>query len=149
VIGLAKIAKGISSAVVRFVIVGIAFPYLLEYFSPTISAYVQLPPAIQVWEAFILFGVLYAVTGFLQAAYSKGEYPWLLGKVGSGVVNIAFFTYIFLLLPKNIGSAGIQSTGLLYLIYLEVALAYLYLILDFYDARRSRAQKPKEPPAAV
>ena len=135
---MAKIAKGVSSAALRFVVVGIVFPYLLEYFSPTLSSYVQLPPPIQVWEAFILFGALYAVTSFLQTAYSKGEYPWLFGKIASGVVSIAFFTYIFLLLPKTVGSAGIQTNGLLYLIYLAVGLAYLYLVLDFYDARRSK-----------
>ncbi len=146
---MVKLAKGISSAALRFVVIGIAFPYLLEYFSPTLSSYVQLPPADQVWEAFILFGALYAVTGFLQNAYSKGDYPWLFGKLGSGVVSIAFFTYIFLLLPKSVGSAGVQSTGLLYLIYLEVALAYVYLVLDFYDARRSKNPKPKEPVVAV
>jgi hypothetical protein len=144
--GLAKIAKGISSAAVRFVIVGIVFPFLLEYFSPTLSSYVQLPPADQVWETFILFGALYGVTSFLQTAYSKGEYLWLLGKLGSGVVSILFFTYLFLLLPNTVGSAGIQSTGLLSLIYLAVGLSYAYLVLDFYDARRSRNAKPKEEP---
>jgi hypothetical protein len=139
---LVKIAKGISSAAVRFFAVGIIFPYLLEYFSPTISSYVQLPPPREVWAVFILMGALFAVTGFLQNAYSKGDFPWLFGKIGGGIVSIIFFTYLFLLLPKTVGSAGIQSTGLLSLIYLSVALSYCYLILDFVDARRSRASKP-------
>ena len=140
---MAKIAKGISSAAVRFLVVGVAFPYLLEYFSPTISSYIQLPPPGQVWAAVVLFGAMFAVTSFLQSAYSKGDFPWLFGKIGSGLASIAFFTYVFLLLPKNagaagLGSAGIQSTGLLSLISLAVALSYVYLILDFADARRSR-----------
>lgn len=135
---MAKIAKGVSSAALRFVVVGIAFPYLLEYFSPTISTYLQLPPANEVWAVFILMGSLFAVTGYLQNAYSKGDYPWLFGKIGSGLSEAVFFTYLFLLLPNSVGTAGIQSTGLLTLIYLAVALSYGYLILDFFDARRSR-----------
>ena len=135
---LVNIAKGISSAALRFVVVGVAFPYLLEYFSPTISTYLQLPPPGQVWAVFILIGALFALTSFLQKAYSKGDFPWLFGKIGSGIVSVIFFTYLFLLLPNNVGSAGVQSTGLLSLIYLAVGLSYGYLILDFADARRSR-----------
>jgi hypothetical protein len=141
---MAKIAKGVSSAAVRFLAVGIALPYLVEYFSPTISTYLQLPPANEVWAVFILIGSLFAVTGYLQNAYSKGDYPWLFGKVGSGLTEAVFFTYLFLLLPNSVGSAGVQSTGLLSLIYLAVALSYAYLVLDFYDARRSRPFKPVE-----
>jgi hypothetical protein len=141
---MVKIARGIAGAAASFVVVGIVFPYLLEYFSPTISTYLQLPPPGEVWAVFILLGGLFAVTSFLQNAYSKGDFPWLFGKIGNGLVNVVFFTYLFLLLPNGIGSAGIQSTGLLSLIYLAVALSYAYLILDFYDARRSRTFKPKE-----
>jgi hypothetical protein len=146
---LVKIAKGISSAAVRFVVIGIVLPYLLEYFSPTISSYVQLPPPSEVWAAFILIGALFAVSSFLQNAYSKGEFPWLFGKIGGGIASIVFFTYIFLLLPKTVGSAGIQSAGLLSLIYLAVALSYAYLVLDFVDARRSRTAKPEVVNAVV
>lgn len=141
---MASIAKGISSAAVRFAVVGIAFPYLVEYFSPTISTYLQLPPANEVWLVFILIGSLFAVTGYLQNAYSKGDYPWLFGRIGSGLTEAVLFTYLFLLLPNSVGSAGVQSTGLLSLIYLAVALSYAYLILDFYDARRSRPFKQIE-----
>jgi hypothetical protein len=133
-----KTAKGLSSAAVAFVVVGVAFPYLLEHFASTISTYIQLPPSVEVWAVFVLFGALFAATAFLQNAYSKGDYPWLFGKVGNGVVDLVFFTYLFLLLPKGVGSEGIQSTGLLSLIYLAVALSYSYLVLDFVDARRSR-----------
>lgn len=135
---MVKIAKGIGSALLPFVVVGVAFPYLLEYLAPTISTYIQLPPAGEVWAAFVLFGALFAVASFLQNAYSKGEFPWLFGKVGNGVVDLVFFTYLFLLLPKGVGSEGVESTGLLSLIYLAVALSYAYLVLDFFDARRSR-----------
>ena len=93
----------------------------------------------QVWTSFVLFGALFAVTSFLQTAYSKGDFPWLFGKIGGGLVNISFFTFLFLFLPKTVGSAGIQSTGLLSLIYLTVGLSYLYLVLDFVDARRTKA----------
>jgi len=141
---MAKIAKGVSSAVVRLVVVGFAIPYLIEYFAPTISTYLQLPPPNEVWAVFILMGSFFAVTGYLQNAYSKGDYPWLFGKIGSGLAEAVFFTYLFLLLPNSVGSAGIQSTGLLSLIYLAVALSYGYLLLDFFDARRSRPFKPVE-----
>jgi hypothetical protein len=139
---LVKIAKGISSAAVRFLVFGIALPYIIEYFSPTLSSYLQLPPPSDVWLAFILIGAMFAVTSFFQNAYSKGDFPWLFGKIGGGIASLVFFTYIFLLLPKTVGSAGIQYTGLLSLIYLAVALTYLYLVLDFVDARRSRTPKP-------
>jgi hypothetical protein len=141
---LAKIAKGIASAAVRFLLVGVAFPYLLEYFSPAFSSYVQLPPPNEVWAVFVIMGALFATASFLQSAYSKGDFPWLFGKIGGGLLTIVLFTYIFLLLPKSVGAAGFQSTGLLSLIYLSVVLSYAYLVLDFFDARRSRPFKPKE-----
>ena len=141
---MAKIAKGVGSAFVRFFLIAIIVPYVLEYLAPTISTYLQLPPANEVWTVFILVGSLFAVTGYLQNAYSKGDYPWLFGKIGSGLTEAIFFTYLFLLLPNSVGSAGVQSTGLLFLIYLAVALSYAYLVLDFFDARRSRPFKPVE-----
>jgi hypothetical protein len=134
-----KLVAGVSSAAVRFVAVGMVFPYVLEYFAPTVSSYVPLPPPDQVWESFVLFGALFAVTSFLQTAYTKGDFPWLFGKIGGGIVSLSFFTFLFLFLPKSVGSAGIQSTGLLSLIYLAVGLSYLYLVLDFIDARRTKA----------
>jgi hypothetical protein len=139
-----KIAKGILSAAAAFLLVGVAFPYLLEYFSPEISSYVRLPPAEELWAVFLAIGAAFAVTTFLQNAYSKGDYPWLFGRLGRGIVSIALFTYLFSLLPSSLGSSGMQASGMLYLIYLAVALSYGYLILDFYDARRSRTFKPKE-----
>ncbi len=142
---MAKIAKGVLSAAVAFLAVGVAIPYLLGYYRPQISAYVQLPPQGQIWAALVVIGGLFAVTGYLQNAYSKGDYPWLLGKLGRGFVGIAFFTYLFSLLPSSIGAAGkIQTSDLLYLIYLAIALSYGYLVLDFYDARRTRPFRPKE-----
>jgi hypothetical protein len=139
-----KIAKGILSAAAAFLLVGVAFPYLLEYFSPEISSYVRLPPAEELWAVFLAIGAAFAVTTFLQNAYSKGDYPWLFGRLGRGIVSIALFTYLFSLLPSSLGSSGMQASGMLYLIYLAVALSYGYLVLDFYDARRSRTFKPKE-----
>jgi hypothetical protein len=137
---MTNLAKGITSAIVRFVLIGLALPSVIEYFSPTISSYVKLPPPFDVWAAFVLIGALYAVSSFLQNAYSKGDYPWLLGTIMGGVASLALFTYLLLFLPTTVGSTTqIQTTGLLYLIYLAVALSYGYLFLDFFDARRSRA----------
>jgi len=143
---MAKIAKGVSSAFVRFFLIAIIVPYVLEYLAPTISTYLQLPPANEVWAVFILVGSLFAVTGYLQNAYSKGDYPWLFGKVGSGLLEAVFFTYLFLLLPNSVtlSGTGVKSSGLLSLIYLAVALSYAYLVLDFFDARRSRPPKQVE-----
>jgi hypothetical protein len=141
---MAKTAKGILSAAVAFLAVGVALPYLLEYFSSEISPYVRLPPAGELWAVFLAIGAAFAVTGFLQNAYSKGDFPWLFGRLGRGIVSIVLFTYLFSLLPSSIGSAGIQTSDLLYLVYLAVALSYGYLILDFFDARRSMTFKPKE-----
>jgi hypothetical protein len=142
---LAKIGKGLARAVLNFVVVGIAFPYLIEYFSPQISVYVKLPSAAEVWTVFIAIGALFAVTGFLQHAYSKGDYPWLFGKLGSGIADVVLFTYAFSLIPSSVGSAsgGIETSNLLYLIYLAIALSYGYLILDFFQARRSRRAGPR------
>jgi hypothetical protein len=133
---MAKIAKGLSSAVVSFAVVGVAFPYLLEYFSPQISSYVHLPPPDDVWGVFIAIGAMFALTSFLQNAYAKGEFPWLFGKLGSGVVTLALYIYLYSLLPSTLGSTGIQYSDLLYLIVLAVVLSYGYLIFDFMDARR-------------
>jgi hypothetical protein len=143
---MANIAKGVSSAALRFLVIGVAAPYLVEYYSASISTYLQLPPATEVWAVLILIGAFFAVTGYLQNAYAKGDYPWLFGKIGSGLLEAVFLTYLFLLLPNSVTLAGtgVQSGGLLALIYLAVALSYGYLILDFFDARRSRPFKPKE-----
>ena len=142
---MAKIAKGVWSAALRFVVVGLAIPYLVEYFSPTISSYIALPPSALVWEALLLLGALFAVTGYLQNAYTKGDFPWLFGKIGSGIVNAVLFTYLFLLLPNSLrsagASAGVESSGLLTLVYLAVALSYVYLILDFVDARQVKMER--------
>lgn len=127
------------NAAVAFLVVGIVMPYLIGYYRPQILTYVQLPPQSSMWVALVVIGALFAVTSFFQNAYSKGDFPWLFGRLGNGLVDLVFFTYMFSLLPSSIGSAaGIQTSDLLYLIYLAVALSYGYLILDFWVARRKK-----------
>jgi hypothetical protein len=133
---LVKIFNGVASAALNFVGVGLVAPYVLNYLSPRISSYITLPPPSQIWDAFILFGAVFAVTGFLQSGYSKGEYPWLFGKVGGGLLGLAFFYYLFLLLPSSVGSEGVEGGGLILLVGLAIALSYGYLAFDFLDARR-------------
>jgi hypothetical protein len=144
---LANIANGLSRAALNFVVVGAALPYVIESFSSEISTYVSLPAPGEVWAVFVAIGAAFAVTGFLQHAYSKGEYPWLAGKLASGIVDIALFTYAYSLLPQSVGSAsgGIQASDLLYLIYLAIALPYGYLVLDFFDARRTKSGAMSQP----
>lgn len=113
-------------------------PLALDYLNPYISKYVTLPPSYDRWLAFVAFGVLFAATAFFQNAYSKGEYRWLFGKIGGGAVAIAFYSYLLLFLPSAAGAGTIQASGLITLIYLAMALSYVYLIFDFFDARRSR-----------
>jgi hypothetical protein len=145
---LAKIANGLSRAVLNFVAVGAVLPYVIESFSTEISTYVPLPPPGEVWAVFVAIGAAFAVTGFLQHAYSKGEYPWLAGKLASGIVDIALFTYAYSLVPQSIGSAsgGIQASDLLYLVYLAIALPYGYLVLDFFEARRNKGVVMSQAP---
>lgn len=140
-------AKGIGAAVLVFVLVGIILPYLLGYFRPLAEKYVILPSSTEIWVAFLIFGVLFAAVEYLQNAYSKGNYPWLLGKLLSGAVSLGFFSYIFFyMLGYNpAGTEGLETTGLVLLIYLSIGLSYLYLFLDFFDARRSR---PSPTPSA-
>jgi len=140
-----KIAKGVTSAALNFVAVGIVLPLAVDYFAPTISSYIALPPSSARWTAFLLFGALFAVTAFLRNGYAKGDFPWLFGKVGGGLVTIGFLYYLFLFLPSAVGGAGsVESTGLLVLIVLAVVLGYGYLIFDFTDARRTNKQKISE-----
>jgi hypothetical protein len=136
---MVKIAKGILNAAVAFLVVGVVMPYLIGYYRPQILTYVQLPPQSSIWAALIGIGALFAVTSFFLNAYSKGDFPWLFGRLGNGIADIVLFTYMFSLLPSSIGSAaGIQTSNLLYLIYLAVFLSYGYLILDFWVARRKK-----------
>ena len=83
-----------------------------------------LPPSSARWTAFILLGASFAVTGFLRSAYSKGDLPWLFGKLGGGLVDLALFYYLFLLLPSSVASAGavVESSGLVLLLGLAIAL---------------------------
>ena len=135
-----KIARGLSSAALDFLVVGVALPFALDYLAGPISAYVTLPPSSSRWAAFLLLGAALAATAFFRSAYSKGDFPWLFGRRGGAVVALALFYYLFLLLPSSIGSAaGVsESSGLVTLLGLAVALSYGYLLLDFVDARRSR-----------
>lgn len=120
---------------------GVALPFVLDSIDRLISRYVTLPPSNERWSVFVAFGILFAVVGFLQRAYVKGDFPWLFGKIGGGVVSLAFYSYIFLFLPSPGGLASSQNFqlgGLLALIYLSIGLSYLHLILDFVYARRTR-----------
>jgi hypothetical protein len=136
---MVKIAKGILNAAVAFLVVGVVMPYLIGYYRPQILTYVQLPSQSSMWVALVAIGALFAVTSFFQNAYSKGDFPWLFGRLGNGIADIVLFTYMFSLLPSSIGSAaGIQTSNLLYLIYLAVVLSYGYLVLDFWVARRKK-----------
>ncbi|MCL5068584.1 MAG: hypothetical protein M1368_09575 [Thaumarchaeota archaeon] len=143
-------AKGVSSAVFVFALVGAVLPYLINYFRPLAEKYVILSSPQQIWMVFLLFGVLFAIVEYLQNAYSKGNYRWLTGKLGSGVVSLGFFSYIFFsMLGSNaLSTEGVDTTGLVLLIYVSIGLSYLYLFLDFYDARSSRPATSPEKPAA-
>lgn len=136
---VSKIIKGVTSAAFVFVLVGIVAPYLIDYFRPLAEKFVTLPSSQQIWVVFLLFGALFAAFEFLQNAYPKGKYPWLLGKLGSGAVSLGFFSYIFFYMmgSSSLASAGVQATGLILLIYASIGLSYLYLFFDFYDARAS------------
>lgn len=132
-----NIAKGLSQAVLDFLVVGVGFPFALEYFSPVFSGYVTLPPSSEVYDVFALLGSLMAVAGFLRNAFSKGQYPWLVGRIGGGLVEFGIFYFLFLDIPNSLASAGVESSGLVALAALAVVLSYGYLVLDFFDARRS------------
>jgi hypothetical protein len=141
---LVNILKGAGDAALKFILIGIIVPLAIQYFYVEISNYVTLPSTIEIWAIMIIFGALFAITGFFQNAYLKGEYPWLFGRIGSGLVTIGFISYLLLFLPNVAGAGAIHATGLIALIYLAVGLSYLYLVLDFADARRAR-KKAQEP----
>lgn len=145
---MVKIVKGITSAILDFIMVGVVVPEALEYFAPSFSSYISLPPSTSVFEAFGLLGAALAVTGFLQNAYSKGDFPWLAGKIGGGVVDLLLFYYLFLLLPSGVASSAAvsESSGLVVLLALALVFSYGYLILDFIDARRTKRQGAQPVP---
>lgn len=140
-----KILRGIGAAALRFVIVGIAVPFVAVSLAPSVSSYVKLPSSAEIWAVFLLFGSVFAVTSFLENAYSKGEYPWLGGKIGGGLAGWGLFYYLFSFIPSGMGSetgAEISATGILVLVLLGVVFSYGYIVLDFYDHRRMRFGKP-------
>ncbi len=120
-----KIAKGVSSAALSFIVVGVALPLALDYLARPLSSYLTLPPSSARWTVFALIGAFLALTSFLQNGYSKGDFPWLFGKLGGGVADLALFYYLFLLLPGSAGSTGgvVESSGLIALLGLAVALS--------------------------
>ncbi len=146
---MAQHLRGLISAVIVLVPVGILAPYVLQYFRPHFEKYITLPPSQEIWAMFLLFGALFALVEFLQNAYLKGDYHWLAGKLGSGIIGFAFLSYIFFYMvgSPSLGSAGVEATGLVLLISVSIGLSYLHLFLDFYDARGSRP-KPLENPVA-
>lgn len=140
-----RVVKGGLAAALRFIVVGIAAPFALTHLSGAVSGYVKLPPNAEIWEVFILFGALFALMAFLENGFSKGEYPWLGGKIGGGLTSWGFYYYIFLLIPSGMSSetgAQISATGLLVLIFLGIVFSYGYIVLDFFDYRRRRFGKP-------
>ncbi len=118
--------------------VGVAIPFALDYFHPEISKYLTLPPSAERWTVLIIFGALLAAAGFFQSAYENGEFRWLAGKIGGGLVELALYTYLLFFLPIPAGSQNFQLTGLIWLIYATIFLSYLSVILDFIRARRNR-----------
>ncbi|MDA4128250.1 MAG: hypothetical protein OK422_02105 [Thaumarchaeota archaeon] len=144
--------KGLGAAVYKFLIVGVIAPLAIDYLRPAILRYIGLPPSQEIWIILGVFGVLFAVTAFFQNAYVKGDFPWLFGKLGGGAVTLAFYAYLFLVLPGTssiAGSDGFQGAGLLALIYVSIGLSYLHLFLDFADARRSRQRGAAGNPSNV
>lgn len=137
---MAKIAKGVGAAALNFLAVGVVLPLALDYLAGPLSSYISLPPPSSRWTAFILIGAALAATGFLQSAYSKGDFQWLFGRLGGGLVDLVLFYYLFLLIPSSASSAGVavESSGLIALLVLAIALSYGYLFFDFFDARRTR-----------
>ena len=146
-----KLARGLGAAALNFVVIGVVIPEVLLAFAPKLSSYIKLPSTTEIWEAFLLLGVLFAVTNFCLNAYSKGQFPWLFGKIGGGLADIALFYFLFLLIPGSLtaggGSTSIESTGLIYLVGLAVFLSYGYIVLDFLDARRSLGANSSPQPA--
>ena len=143
---MAQYLIGIASALFVFVPIGILAPFVLQYFRPNFEQYITLPPSQEIWLVFLFFGALFALVEFLQNAYLKGDYHWLVGKLGSGILGFAFLSYIFFYMvgTPSLGSAGVEATGLVVLISVSIGLSYLHLFLDFYDARGSRRAKPME-----
>lgn len=115
-----------------------SFPLVLDYYEPVVSRYLTLPPSFERWTAFVTFGALFGVASFLQTVYVKGEFRWLLGKFGGGIVSLAFYSYVFIFLPGTSSAQISQVGGLLILVYAAVGLSYVHMILDFMEARRAR-----------
>ncbi len=148
---MAKIARGLLVGVALFLVVGVVLPYLLDYASGFLSNYVTLPRPSERWLILLGLGGLFGATAFLQNAYSKGEYPWLFGRIGSGLTSMGFYYFVFLLLPGGGGSGGgnlglgvaVDATGLLLLVYLGIVLSYGYIVLDFFDYRHRKREASK------
>jgi hypothetical protein len=113
-------------------------PLALDYLEPFLSRYATLPPSFERWLVFVAFGSLFAVASFLRTLYVKGEYPWLLGKLGGGVISLAFYSYIFVILSGASVGEITQVGGVILLVYVAIGLSYVHLILDFLEARRTK-----------
>jgi len=139
---MVKLAKGLVTAAGMFVVVGIVFPLLLDRASSFLSSYVTLPPSPERWEILLGLGAFFALTAFLQNGYSKGEYPWLFGRIGAGLGSMALYYFAFLLLPGGGSTSGlgvgVDATGLLLLVYFGIFLSYGYIVLDFFDYRHRK-----------
>lgn len=142
---MVKLVKGIVIGVLMFVLIGVIFPLVLDRASSFLSSYVTLPPSSERWEILLGLGAVFGLTAFLQNAYSKGEYPWLFGRIGAGLATMALYYFAFLLLPGGGSSelgVGVDATGLLLLVYLGIFLSYGYIVLDFFDYRHRKMNNP-------
>ncbi len=134
--------RGVLSAAAAFILVGIVSPAFIDAYRVPLGRLFAVPPTAQLWERFLLFGTLFAVANFVEASSEKWQYRWFLARLADGVIGLAFFYYVLSsLVGGTLGptESRVQDGGLLDLVYLAIALSYVYLLLGFAGARRGHA----------
>ncbi len=137
-----RLWRGIISAAFSFVLVGIVVPAAIDAYRASLGRFFEVPAPLELYGTFLLFGAAFAVATFIETTSEKWQYRWLAAKLADGIIGLAFFYYLFVrIASSNLGAveSRVQDGGLLELVYVAIALSYLYLALDFGGARRAHS----------
>lgn len=158
-----RVWSGVSRSISTFLFVGFILPLLFNYLEPTLQKTgLPLQPQSIRWTAFIALGASAATFEFLSGAFERRAWPWLVGKLGSGVTWLLVLSFLsgpvfgFALGKMEVvhssaettTRASLEANALLFLLGVLVVLSFSTPIFQFLEARQASRQSTETSPTA-